>query len=118
MSRSFKTILTGSTVKRASLCCPGPLVLAAFGVGVGATGFLAGSAGVLRTLLPYRPYFIGLTVVLLGMAFYQVYRKPKSACAPGITCVAASAPGKAPVLLWAIAAMALVLIMAPYWVAL
>ncbi len=99
----------------ASLCCLGPLVLAALGIGVGATGFLAGMAGALKGLLPYRPYFIALTIALLGVAFYQVYRKPKSACAPGIACVAASGPRKARVVLWVIAAMALVLIMAPYW---
>ncbi len=99
----------------ASLCCLGPVLLAALGVGVGATGFLAGTADALKALLPYRPYFIGLTVVLLGVAFYQVYRKPNSACAPGIACVAASGPRKAPVVLWVIAAMALVLILAPYW---
>ena len=102
----------------ASLCCLGPLVLAALGVGVGATGFFASTAGALKRLLPYRPYFIGLTVVLLGVAFYQTYRKPKSACAPGIACVPASGPLKARVVLWAIAALALALILAPYWLGL
>ena len=60
----------------ASLCCLGPLVLAALGVGVGATGVLASTAGTLKALLPYRPYFIGLTAVLFGVAFYFSYRRP------------------------------------------
>ena len=68
----------------ASVCCIGPLVFAALGVGVGATGFLAGTAGFLKGLLPYRPAFIGLTILLLGVSFYLAYGKPKSAvCAPG-----------------------------------
>jgi mercuric ion transport protein len=102
----------------ASLCCLGPLVLAALGAGVGATGFLAGTASALKTLLPYRPYFIGMTVVLLGVTFYQVYRKPKSICAPKTGCAPVSGLHKARVVLWVIAAMALVLILAPYWLGL
>ena len=99
----------------ASLCCVGPLVLAALGVGVGATGFLASTAGALKALLPYRPYFIGLTVVLLGVAFYQTYRRLESACAPGATCVPTSRQRKARVVLWGVSALALALILAPYW---
>jgi len=102
----------------ASLCCVGPLVLAALGVGVGATGFLAGTAGVLKGLLPYRPVFIGLTSLLLGVAFYQAYRKPQSACAPGATCVPTSRQRKARVVLWGVSALALALILAPYWLGL
>ncbi len=113
------TITTTSSLLAAflaSLCCVGPLVLAALGVGVGATGFLASTAGALKALLPYRPYFIGLTVVLLGVAFYQTYRRPKSACAPGATCIPAPSQRKARVVLWAVAALALVL--SPYWLGL
>lgn len=102
----------------ASLCCVGPLVLAALGVGVGATGFLASTAGALKGLLPYRPVFIGVTIVLLGVAFYQTYRKPQSACAPGAVCVPASSRRKARVVLWTVAALALALILAPYWLGL
>ena len=70
----------------ASVCCIGPLIFAALGVGIGATGFLAGAAGVLKGLLPYRPAFIGLTILLLGISFYLAYGKPKTAvCAPGRT---------------------------------
>jgi len=74
----------------ASACCIGPLIFAALGVGIGATGFLAGTAGVLKALLPYRPLFIGLTILLLGVAFYLAYRKPKSLEAARETCVPAS----------------------------
>lgn len=102
----------------ASLCCVGPLVLAALGVGVGATGIWASTAGFLKGLLPYRPAFIGFTALLLGVAFYQAYRKPQSACAPGTACVPASSRRKARVVLWAVAALALALVLAPYWLGL
>lgn len=102
----------------ASICCIGPLVFAALGVGVGATGFLAGTAGFLKALLPYRPWFIGLTLLLLGMSFYYAYRKPSSACAAEAACAARSASGLNRKWLWLIAALALLLVLAPYWLAL
>ncbi|MGH7602016.1 MAG: mercuric transporter MerT family protein [bacterium] len=58
----------------ASLCCIGPAVLALAG---------AGSLGVFSAFEKYRPYFIGLTALLLGAAFYLTYRKRKVKCADG-----------------------------------
>ena len=102
----------------ASLCCLGPLVLAALGVGVGATGFLAGMAGALKMLLPYRPYFISLTAVLFGVAFYFSYRRPTVACASGSSCVSATGTRLNRMILWVVAALALGFILAPYWLGL
>jgi mercuric ion transport protein len=99
----------------ASLCCLGPLVLGALGVGVGATGVLAGTAGALKALLPYRPYFIGLTVVLFGVAFYVSYRQPTTTCAPGSRCASATGTRLNRTILWVVAAVALGVILAPYW---
>jgi mercuric ion transport protein len=101
----------------ASICCIGPLAFAALGVGVGATGFLAGTAGFLKGLLPYRPWFIGLTVGLLGVSLYLAYRKP---AVNGASCPAcASAPAARPnrLLLWIVAGLAVALVLAPYWLA-
>ena len=103
----------------ASVCCIGPLVFAALGVGVGATGFLAGTAGFLKGLLPYRLAFIGLTILLLGVSFYLAYGKPKSAvCAPGEMCAPGTRTGMDRAWFWIMAAFALVLILAPYWLGL
>lgn len=103
----------------ASVCCIGPLVFAALGVGVGATGFLADTAGVLKGLLPYRSAFIGLTILLLGVAFYLAYRKPESArCAPGEVCAQENPKGENRIWLWIMASLALVLVLAPYWLGL
>ena len=101
----------------ASVCCIGPLVFAALGVGVGATGALASTAGFLKALLPYRPVFVGLTLLLLGISFYHAYRKPSSVCATEAGC-ARSVNGLNRTWLWLIAALALVLVLAPYWLAL
>src|SRR6516165_10808381 len=63
----------------ASICCVGPLVLLALGV----SGAWIGS---LAALEPYRPIFIGLTLLFLGFAFWRLYLvrpacSPESACA-------------------------------------
>ena len=103
----------------ASVCCIGPLIFAALGVGIGATGFLAGAAGVLKGLLPYRPAFIGLTILLLGISFYLAYGKPKTAvCAPGELCAPGARSSMNRAWFWIMTAFALVLILAPYWLGL
>lgn len=99
----------------ASICCIGPVVFAALGVGVGATGLLANTAGVLKALLPYRPVFIGVTAVLLGVGFYVAYRKPTVGEASCQACVPASGVRPNRWLLWIIAGLAVALILAPYW---
>lgn len=103
----------------ASVCCIGPLVFAALGVGVGATGFLVDTAGVLKGLLPYRSAFIGLTILLLGIGFYLAYRKPESVrCASGEVCTQRYPKGGNRTWLWIMASLALVLVLAPYWLGL
>lgn len=99
----------------ASVCCVGPLVFAALGVGVGATGFLAGTAGVLKALLPYRPLFMGLTAGFLGLGFYLAYRKPRAVGAACEACVPASGVRRSRLLLWIVAGLAAALVLAPYW---
>jgi mercuric ion transport protein len=103
----------------ASICCIGPVVFAALSVGAGATGFLAGTVGFLKALLPYRPVFIGLTMLLLGISFYQAYRRPTSAvCVPGEVCAPGATSGPGWTLLWTLAILAVVLLLAPYWLGL
>ena len=102
----------------ASVCCIGPLLFAALGAGVGATGALASTAGFLKALLPYRDVFVGLTMLLLGLSFYQVYWKPSSMCGNESECAVRSASGLNRIWLWIITALALVLVLAPYWLAL
>lgn len=102
----------------ASICCIGPVVFAALGVGIGATGVLAGAAGFLKRLLPYRPVFIGLTALLLGLSFYLAYRKPKTVWTTKKICHPQGAPGSKRTLLWVIATVVVALVLVPYWLAL
>lgn len=63
----------------ASVCCVGPLVLISLGIG----GSWVGS---LTAMEPYRPVFIVLTLLFLGLAFRELYLVPQ-VCTPGTPCV-------------------------------
>lgn len=59
----------------ASLCCVGPLVLLTLGMG-------GAWVSNLTALEPYRPIFIGVTLLFLGLAFRKLYLVPQ-ACTLG-----------------------------------
>lgn len=60
-------------------CCVAPLALFSLGV----SGAWIGN---LTALSPYQPYFIAAAALLIGVGFWQVYRKPKLDCADGTYC--------------------------------
>jgi len=99
----------------ASLCCIGPVLFAALGVGVGATGILASTAGFLKAFVPYRPFFILVAVVAIGAGFYLVYRKPKAACASDSHCSDSRIRSKSVVFLWMATVLTLFFVLSPYW---
>lgn len=69
----------GLSAVAASVCCVGPLVLAAFGIS--AVGF----SSLFATFEQIRPFFLGGAALLLAGGFYLTYfRKP--ACEPGAVC--------------------------------
>lgn len=73
------TLIAGTiTAIGASLCCVGPLVLLALGIG-------GAWVGNLTAFEPYRPIFIFLTLLFLGLAFRKLYLVPQ-VCAPGTPC--------------------------------
>jgi mercuric ion transport protein len=61
-----------------SLCCVAPLVLLTLGIS-------GAWISRLTALEPYRPIFVGVTVVLIGLAYRQLYIVPAQ-CAPGESC--------------------------------
>ena len=73
------SVLVGAVIAAiaASACCILPLLL-----GVAS----AGSVGLSAAFAPYRPYLMGLTILLLGAGFYFTYRPEKAACGPDGTC--------------------------------
>ena len=100
----------------ASLCCIGPMAFGALGVGVGATGLLAGTASFLKAFIPYRPFFIVVAIVAIGAGFYLVYRrKPKTACTSDAHCADSRTRSKSVALLWCATALTLVFVLSPYW---
>lgn len=99
----------------ASLCCIGPVVFAALGVGVGATGILASTAGFLKAFVPYRPFFIVLAIAAIGTGFYLVYRKPKTGCTSDSHCTDVSKRSKSVFFLWMSTVLTLFFVLSPYW---
>lgn len=63
----------------ASSCCILPLVLVLAGV----SGAWIGS---LTALEPYKPLFIAVTSIFLGLGFWHVYFQAKPECEPGSYC--------------------------------
>jgi len=88
----------------ASVRCIGPAILALAGVG---------SLGVFGALESYRPYFIGLTVLLLGLAFYFTCRKNEVTCEDG-NCKVVKAGKWNKIGVWTSAIMGLAAILFPY----
>lgn len=91
----------------ASICCVGPLVLLALGVG---GAWVAN----LTALEPYRPIFVGVALVFLGLAFRQLYLVP-AACAPGQSCVVPANRKRQRLMFWFVALPVLLLLSFPWY---
>nr|WP_152736948.1 MULTISPECIES: mercuric transporter MerT family protein [unclassified Pseudomonas] len=90
----------------ASLCCVGPLVLLALGVG----GTWVGN---LTAMEPYRPFFIALTLLFLGLALRKLYLVPQ-VCTPGTPCADPRTIQRQRRLFWIVAALLLGLLAVPW----
>jgi mercuric ion transport protein len=73
---SFGGVLAGIG---SAACCVIPFTLVSLGAG---GAWLAH----LTALAPYQPYFLAAALVLLGLGFWRVYRRPKVVCADGTYC--------------------------------
>ncbi|TAK87723.1 MAG: mercuric ion transporter MerT [Betaproteobacteria bacterium] len=77
-----KATLAGGLIAAilASVCCLGPLVL----VMIGVSGAWISN---LTLLEPYRPVFLGMALVFMGLAWRQIYRAPTAVeCESGTLC--------------------------------
>lgn len=91
-----------------TLCCIGPLLFVAFGVG----------AGLASTFEPLRPAFGVLMVLAFGTGFYAVYgrrRLAEARCAPGEACSVPWSRTRDKVILWVATVLALVFWTFPTW---
>lgn len=91
----------------ASLCCVGPLVLLALGIG----GTWISS---LAALEPYRPIFIAITLVFLYLAFRKLYIIPRQ-CAPSDACAVPSVLRNQRIIFWVVAVLLIALLTFPYY---
>ena len=72
------------------------------------------SAALGAKLAPFRPWLAGLTVVFLGVAFYQAYKPVE--CEPGEACAIPASRRRHRIVLWIVALVALALMAFPYYV--
>jgi len=107
-SRTF--LVAGIAAIGASVCCVGPLVLVALGVSGGWFFTLA-------ALEPYRPLFIGVTVVALALAFRRLYLVPVQ-CELGSACANPATRRNQRILFWVVAVGLTGLITFPWYASL
>lgn len=108
VAHSKSTLIAGVIAAiTASACCLGPLVLLMLGI--------SGSwISNLIALEPYRPIFIGITLLFLGLAFRKLYLAPQS-CAVDAACAQAANLRKQRVVFWLVAAVVVLMIAFPWY---
>ncbi|TAM90824.1 MAG: mercury transporter MerT [Candidimonas sp.] len=89
----------------ASVCCVLPLVLLALGIG-------GAWVSDLTAMEPYRPIFVGLTLLLLAFALFRLYRRPR-ACLLGGCGSIGRAPRRERIIIWIVVVLLLALLAAP-----
>ncbi len=104
-----KGSLIGSVVTgiAASVCCLGPLVLLTLGI----SGSWIGNLSVMES---YRPIFIGVTLIFLGLAFRKLYLLPQS-CAVDKPCVRPGNLRKQRIIFWIVSVFVLVVMSFPWY---
>lgn len=90
----------------ASTCCLGPLILVTL-------GFSGAWISNLTVLEPYRPIFIGTTLVALYFAYQRIFR-PVQACQPGEVCAIPQVRSTYKLIFWIVAMLAAVALVYPY----
>src|SRR5260221_14178532 len=89
----------------ASLCCVAPLVL--LGLGIGGAWISN-----LTALEPYRPIFVGLTLLFVGLAFRQLYLIPQ-VCEAGTPCADPLTVKRTRIVFWVVSLLLLGLLAVP-----
>jgi mercuric ion transport protein len=109
-----KTTLVGGALAAivASACCLGPLILVSLGIG-------GAWISNLTMLEPFRPVFIGIALLCMGLAYRRIYRAPPAEeCAPGTLCALPQTNTTYRILFWGVSLLVLVALAYPYLVTL
>jgi mercuric ion transport protein len=107
-----KTTLVGGALAAivASACCLGPLILVSLGIG-------GAWISNLTMLEPFRPVFIGIALLCMGLAYRGIYHaRPAEECAPGTLCALPQTNTTYRILFWGISLLVLVALAYPYLV--
>lgn len=89
----------------ASVCCVGPLVLLALGIG-------GAWVSNLTAVEPVRPFLISVALLFLGLAFRRLYLVPVT-CEPGTPCADPRTLARQRVIFWLVAVTLVVLLALP-----
>ncbi|VAV93766.1 Mercuric transport protein, MerT [hydrothermal vent metagenome] len=108
--KTDKLLATGSVLGAilASSCCIVPLVLISLGV----SGAWIGS---LTALEPYKPIFIGIAAVFLGLGFWHVYFKKQPPCEDDSYCARPASSRITKAALWIATLVVLLALTIDYW---
>lgn len=101
------TIAAALAAIGASLCCVGPLVLLALGIGGTWISYLT-------ALEPYSPIFSAITLIFLFMAFRKLYLVPRQ-CTPGDSCALPNTLRNQRIIFWLVTIILIALITFPYY---
>ena len=99
--------LTGGIVAgiAASLCCVGPLVVLMLGMG-------GAWVSNLTAMEPYRPVFIGLSLLALFYAYRTIFTQED--CDDGKVCAATPVRTSYKVMFWLVVTMVMISVVSPY----
>lgn len=100
-------VAAGLAAIGASVCCAGPLVLLSLGI----SGAWISN---LTALEPARPYFIGVTLIFLALAFRKLYLVPAT-CEPGQVCVDPKVRQNQRIIFWVITGIVATVIAFPWY---
>jgi len=91
----------------ASACCAGPLILLTLGI--------SGSwIGNISALEPFRPLFILVAVVFLGLAYRKIFMQPKP-CDTGAACATQQGKQSQQIIFWVTTLIVLLSISFPWY---
>ncbi len=108
-NRSFisSTVAAGLAAIGASVCCIGPLVLLALGIGGTWISYLT-------AFEPYQPIFAIITLGFLFLSFRKLYILPRQ-CAPGDSCALPNVLRNQRIIFWIVTVLLIALLTFPYY---